>query len=263
MQWLEFVPDDSNGSCHRLLVEPASPFSQPSMIPRVVDAAKTQTVPQASSSGVDSSSQRSKTSDDAEARMANWTNGIIDRLSSRSLIFIDDADGSDEEESAQGIKFSMSTAVKAPSRHELIASGLQSKLSERRHEIAETQKDAQHPSDQQQSPFAPPRLTQKRRPSYEKISIRDVTPTDALMKMKPRIKLASPKKPARKVAREQAFDPFSSHGSANGEDPQYASLHGQIRIQANQSSLPSCLPPKSPNSRNRSQKSRKISIRRK
>ena len=181
--------------------------------------------------------------------MSHWTYGIIDRLSSRSLIFID-ADDSDEDESLNGNKISRGSMLKAPSTHELSASGIQSNfVSEGSHKTPETHM-VNTPPRSTASPCPnescrrefhyPYRLAQSRRPSHESTINGDVTPLLTSKFRIVRTKVDSPKKPTRKVSFAQACDPFSAC-----EDSTPSSVHNKKRTQVSSDSL-LFLPPPSP-----------------
>jgi hypothetical protein len=242
----------------------------------VVDAANKQTSSQAKSEDKDSSSQRSKKSGNPEARMSHWTYGIIDRLSSRSLIFID-GDSSDEDDSVDGHRFSQRSTLKAPSTQELDASSIQSPfMAELSHKTSEThlvniprRSDAQprpnaighqthmtntfpitisslNPNERgPQERASPPRPKHKRRASYEKTSNQDsaVTPMGAILRKKlPFVR--SPTRPTRKAPSDQTFDPFSIRAASHGEHSHCSTIHKNTRSQA--SEFPPFLPPPSP-----------------
>lgn len=128
LQWLEFVPDDMSGSCHRRYREPTSPPANVCTEKRK----KSKAAYQDCSAGTSASSLTSGMSNDTESRISNWTYGVIDRMSSKCLIFVDD-DSADEDQAGDSCfhvgglsqdtsAFSLDSELKAPSGRELGAS---------------------------------------------------------------------------------------------------------------------------------------------
>jgi len=148
--------------------------------------------------------------------MSHWSDSVIDRMSSRSLIFVD-GDGSDDDDAFIGSKVSRKSTLKIPPPREL---GNSSFRSERRgsgavvghgsYGAAETHMTNTSPKGISSSPtrrgprnyIPPPQQTQKRRQSNEKSGTRDnnVAPVGARLKNKLRIARSKTNGPSGPVA---------------------------------------------------------------
>ena len=118
-----------SGSCHRRYSEPASPVRPPANVRAEKKKNKGRAASQDCSFAGSASSVASGMTNDTESRMSNWTYGVIDRMSSKCLIFVDD--GSSEEDQAgdsslhgSGLSqdtsaFSLDPELKVPSGREL------------------------------------------------------------------------------------------------------------------------------------------------
>lgn len=242
LQWLEFVPDDMSGSCHRRFSEPASTMSpQSSRGTSEKDAAVYKS--SRDNSTVDSSSQRSKRS------LTHWTYGVVDRMSSRSLIFVD-GDSSEDDDTFDGNRFSTAgSTFKAPSVRELGGSRIQTTEG---HMVntSPSPDDCDTPRASLATPS--PRLHQKRRPSTEKH--RDMPSVGAKTKAnKPRMvrtKVGSPSTTTRKTSTENTFHAsFPSHGAFHGGNHVPAASPRNRRAPRRQS-MPILPPPPSPRKTN-------------
>lgn len=187
-----------SGSCLRRFSESASSTAGSMYSPTTPRSGSD--VPKASeeTSTVDSSSQRSRRSS-----MSHWTYGIIDRMSSRSLIFID-GESSGDDDTFDGSRLS-SARPKVPSLRELGGSQVQS-VSHDTHMTNTPPSPTDISKDLPQDDSPSPRLTQKRRPSMEKQGIRETSPTGSKSRNKHRTvrtKFGSPSTSTRKKSVEQ------------------------------------------------------------
>lgn len=256
-----------SGSCLRRFSETGSSVGSVLTPSRATDDVDTDETPGVSQDGgislLDSSSQRSKQSASSDSRMSHWTYGIIDRMSSRSLIFID-GESSGDDDTFDGSKFFKETPLKVPSVRALGGTKVQTVpgspcstgVIEDDPFMANTlppsptwsNSSTPHPDETR---ITARRVNQKRRPSIEKTGTRETLKGGDKSKNSSkqrvvRTKIGSPSATSRKTATQyqplfnasfpptDAFFPTKSRNTATG-------THNTRR------SLPSpILPPPSP-----------------